>query len=160
MVGVAGGLVDAVLVDGGLQEPLTDTAWMCLDLNANQLSTMPPYLKNAAPTLIADWLNNPDPDCYTSWEEFAKQLFWDYQLGEAFVLATARYSTGWPARFHVVPPWWVAIEMDDGRPPIRDRRPGRHRRHAAHPLPVAGRVRARPSARWRRAGTGWSRRRC
>ena len=46
---------------------------------------------------------NPDPDIYTSWEEFAKQLFWDYQLGEVFVLATARYATGWPARFHVVP---------------------------------------------------------
>jgi HK97 family phage portal protein len=100
---------------GGMQEPLTDTAWMCIDFNANQLSTMPPYLKNGAPTLSADWLNNPDPDCYTSWEEFAKQLFWDYQaVGEAFVLTTARYSTGWPARFHVVPPWWVSIDMVDG----------------------------------------------
>jgi HK97 family phage portal protein len=99
---------------GGITQPLTDTAWMCVDLNANQLSSMPPYLKNAAPTLSADWLNNPDPDCYTSWEEFAKQLFWDYQLGEAFVLSTARYSTGWPARFHVVPPWWVEITMEAG----------------------------------------------
>ena len=67
-------------------------------------------------TLIADWLTNPDPDVYTSWEEFAKQLFWDYQLGEAFVLATARYATGWPARFHVVPPWYVA-GGDAGRVP-------------------------------------------
>jgi HK97 family phage portal protein len=76
---------------------------------------MPPYLKDAAPSLQADWLNNPDPDVYTSWEEFCKQVFWDYQaVGEAFVLTTARYSTGWPARFHVVPPWWIEITLEDG----------------------------------------------
>jgi HK97 family phage portal protein len=99
---------------GGLTQPLTDTAWMCVDFNAQQLSAMPPYLKDGASSLAADWLNNPNPDVYSSWEEFAHQLFWDYQLGEAFVLATARYSTGWPSRFHVVPPWWVAIDMEDG----------------------------------------------
>ena len=52
---------------------------------------------------------------HRAWEEFAKQLFWDYQLGEAFILATSRYSTGWPARFHVVPPWTVNVEMRNGR---------------------------------------------
>jgi HK97 family phage portal protein len=88
---------------------------MCLDLNANVLSTMPPYLVDAAESLDDGWLDNPDPDIYPDWEEFAKQLFWDYQLGEAFVLATARYSTGWPARFHVLPPWAVEIEVDNGR---------------------------------------------
>jgi len=90
-------------------------AWACLDLNASVLATMPPYLVNAPPTLDATWLRNPDPAIYTAWEEFAKALFWDYQLGEAFVLATARYSTGWPARFHVVPPWTVNVEMRQGR---------------------------------------------
>jgi HK97 family phage portal protein len=76
---------------------------------------MPPYLVNAAPTIDAGWLTNPDPDIYSSWEEFAKQLFWDWQLGEAFVISTARYATGWPARFHVLPPWSVNIEIDAGR---------------------------------------------
>jgi HK97 family phage portal protein len=95
---------------------LTDTAWMCLDLNSSVLSTMPPYLCDAAPTLNADWLRNPDDTIYTSWEELAKQLFWDYQaVGEAFVLSTARYATGWPARFHVVPPWTVNVELEQGR---------------------------------------------
>lgn len=95
---------------------LTDTAWMCLDLNASVLSTMPPYLVDAAPSLSADWLTNPEPDVYASWEEAAKTMFWDYQAaGEAFLLATARYSTGWPARFHVVPPWTVNVELDRGR---------------------------------------------
>jgi HK97 family phage portal protein len=101
---------------GGRPSPLTDVAWMCVDYNASILASMPPYLVEAAPTLSADWLRNPDADVYTCWDEFMKQLAWDYQLGEAFVLATARYSTGWPARFHVVPPWLVEAELgEDGR---------------------------------------------
>jgi len=100
---------------GGAIQPLADTAWMCIDLNANVLSTMPPYLVGAAPSLSADWIQNPNPDIYASVEEALKQLFWDYQAtGEAFVLATARYSTGWPARWHVVPPWSISVEMDAG----------------------------------------------
>jgi HK97 family phage portal protein len=95
---------------------LTDTAWTCVDLNASVLASMPPYLVDAAPSLSAGWLVNPDPDVYTCWAEFAKQLFWDYQAaGEAFVICTARYATGWPARFHVVPPWAVEVEFLDGR---------------------------------------------
>ena len=42
-------------------------------------------------------------------------MFWDYQLGEAFVIATSYYATGWPSRFHVVPPWAVEVDMVDGR---------------------------------------------
>ena len=90
---------------------LTDTAWACLDLNSSLLATMPPYLVGASPSIDTGWMRNPDPDAYTSWEEFAKQLFWDYQLGEVFVIATAWYATGYPARFHVVPPWAVEVEL-------------------------------------------------
>lgn len=96
----------------GRIEELADTAWACLDLNGSLLSTMPPYLVDAASSLSAEWMINPDPDFYTSWEEFAKQLFWEFQLGEVFVLATAYYATGWPARFHVAPPWTVNVELD------------------------------------------------
>jgi HK97 family phage portal protein len=100
----------------GQRSNLTDVAWMCVDYNANVLMEMPPYLVGAAPSLNADWLQNPDPDLYTSWEEFMKQFAWDYQAtGEAFVMATARYATGLPARFHVVPPPLVNVEMDAGR---------------------------------------------
>jgi HK97 family phage portal protein len=73
-------------------------------------------LVDAAPSLNADWLSNPDPDIYTSVEEFLKQAFWDYQaVGEVFILASARYATGWPSRFRVIPPWTVNVEMDEGR---------------------------------------------
>jgi HK97 family phage portal protein len=99
----------------GQLDALTDIAWSCIDLNSSLLSTMPPYLVDAAPTLQYGWIDNPDPDKYTSWEEFAKQLFWDYHLGEVFVVSTAYYSTGWPARFHVAPPWTVNAELVDGR---------------------------------------------
>lgn len=99
----------------GRVNDLTDTAWACLDLNSSVLSSMPPYLVNAKPSLQARWMRNPDPDIYSDWQEFAKQMFWDYQAaGEVFLLATARYATGWPARFHVVPPWAVNVEMRDG----------------------------------------------
>jgi HK97 family phage portal protein len=101
--------------DTGRLGDLTDTAWMCVDYNASQLAAMPPYLVNAAPSLSAGWLTNPDPELYGCWEEFAKQLFWDYQVaGEAFVIATAWYSgvPPYPARFHVVPPWMVEPEID------------------------------------------------
>lgn len=91
----------------GRVEALTDTAWMCLDKNASVVAAMPPYLVGAAPSLTATWLSNPDPLFYNSWYDFSKQLMWDYQLGEAFVMPTAYYQNGWPARFHVEPPWNV-----------------------------------------------------
>jgi HK97 family phage portal protein len=97
----------------GHVEDLVDTAWNCLDLNASILSTMPPYIVRGgrlagSPT----WLANPDPDIYTSWDEFAKQLWWDYQLGETFVICTARFADGYPARFHVLEPWLVEVDID------------------------------------------------
>ena len=94
---------------------LTGIAWACVDFNARNLAAMPPYLVNAAPNLDSGWLTNPSSEIYSSWDEFAKQMFWDYQAsGEAFILATARYATGWPAKFHVLPPWTVNVEMDAG----------------------------------------------
>lgn len=102
--------------DSGVQK-LVDTAWACLDLNASILSTMPVYRMQSG--RIAEpmtWMANPDPDIYTSWHEFAKQLFWDYQMGETFVLPTDwSISTGRPLRFRVVPPHMVKVEMNGSR---------------------------------------------
>lgn len=99
----------------GLQR-LVDTAWDCLDLNSSVLSTMPVYrLQSGRIVESMTWMGNPDPLIYSSWEEFAKQLFWDYQLGEAFVLPMARRADGFPQSFRVVPPWLVSVEMGEGR---------------------------------------------
>jgi len=95
---------------------LIDVAWMCLDLNASVLSTMPVYrTRNGEIMPPTSWMLNPDPDVYTSWHEFAKQLFWDYQLGEAFVLPMATGADGFPLRFRVIPPWLVNIEIRDAK---------------------------------------------
>jgi HK97 family phage portal protein len=99
-----------------LQE-LTDVAWAALDLNASVLSAMPVYRTRSGRVLPpTTWMANPDPDIYTDWSEFAKQLFWDFQaLGEAFVLPMARAADGWPYTLRVIPPPLMTVEMAGGR---------------------------------------------
>ena len=96
----------------GQVEKLTDTAWGCLDLNARVFAAMPPYLNHSSASLGKEWLKNPDQILYRGWSAFAKQLLWDYQLGEAFVMPTDWYESGWPRQFHVVPPWKVTSDLD------------------------------------------------
>jgi HK97 family phage portal protein len=94
---------------------LVDVAWACLDLNASVLSAMPVYRTRGGDVIEpTSWMTNPDPTIYTSWHEFAKQLFWDYQLGEAFVLPVARGFDDRPLTFRVVPPWMMHVEMKGG----------------------------------------------
>lgn len=93
---------------------LVDTAWDCIDLNASILSSLPVYRTRSgqvAPPLA--WMTNPDPLIYTSWQEFASQLFWEYHLGEAFVLATS-YLGGYPATFRVIPAHMVQVTTEEG----------------------------------------------
>lgn len=98
---------------------LVDIAWACLDLNSNITSAMPVYRMKSNPQRIvepAGWMMNPDPTIYSSWQEFFKQLFWDFQLGEAFILPMATDpSTNKPSRFRVIPPWFFNVEMNAGR---------------------------------------------
>ena len=100
---------------GQKAKSLIDVAWACIDLNSSVLSSMPVYrLRNGNVIRSAPWMTNPDPTTYTCWQEFAKQLFWDYHLGEAFVLAMAHDAEGHPIRFRVIPPWLVEVEMTGG----------------------------------------------
>jgi HK97 family phage portal protein len=98
-------------------EQLTDVAWAALDLNSSVLSAMPVYrTRNGQVLPPTTWMTNPDPDIYTDWSEFAKQLFWDFQgIGEAFVLPMSRAADGWPYNLRVVPPPLVTAEMGGGR---------------------------------------------
>lgn len=94
---------------------LIDTAWNCLDLNASVLASMPVYRTKSGRIVPPEsWMTNPDPMIYTSWDEFAKQLFWDYMLGEAFVLPMSHRADGYPRNFRVVPPWLMNVELRDG----------------------------------------------
>ena len=94
---------------------LVDVAWTCLDKNSSALSTMPVYRTREGRTIApASWMANPDPSVYSSWEEFAKQLFWDYQLGEVFLMEMSSFSDGYPMRFRVVPGWVFHVEFVNG----------------------------------------------
>jgi HK97 family phage portal protein len=99
---------------------LIDTAWAAIDLNASILASFPPYrLRNGVILSSPPYLVNPDPNIYSGgWCEFAKQVFWDYQLaGEAFVLAMSRAADsagGYPLTFRAIPPWLMACELREG----------------------------------------------
>jgi len=94
---------------------LVDVAWTCLDKNASALSTMPVYRTREGRVIApASWMVNPDPSIYSSWEEFAKQLFWDFQLGEVFLMEMSSFSDGYPMRFRVMPGWAFHVEFENG----------------------------------------------
>lgn len=91
------------------------TAWNALDLNASTLGAMPAYVtKGTTPQPAPTWLTNPQPEVYTSWYDFAKQLFMAFQMGEAFVWATARYQNSYPSAFVCLRSDWVNIDFVDG----------------------------------------------
>lgn len=95
---------------------LVDVAWSAIDLNSSVLSSMPVYrLRNGQVMPPLSWMINPDPMIYTSWDEFIKQVFWDYHCaGEVFVLPMAHGADEYPMRFRVVPPWLVNVELRGG----------------------------------------------
>jgi len=99
--------------DGASQlSTLVDTAWACLDLNSSVIASMPPYLTRGGEIVAArSWMSNPDPDHYVSWDDFAKEAFWEYQMGELFLLSMARDFDGWPVRFRVIPAAFVTVEQ-------------------------------------------------
>lgn len=89
---------------------LVDTAWACLDLNSSVMSSMPPYLTRDGEVIPAKtWMSNPEPDYYASWDDFAKEAFWEYQCGELFLLCLARDFSGLPVRFRVIPAAFVTV---------------------------------------------------
>lgn len=101
---------------GSKTKSLIDVAWACIDLNSSVLASMPLYRMRGGRIIDpVPWMSNPDPNVYTSWQEFAKQLFWDFHLGEAFVLPMAHNRDGYPVSFRVVPPWLVNVEFKGGR---------------------------------------------
>jgi len=94
---------------------LVDTAWAGLDLNSSVIAAMPVY-RTVGYEIVEplSWMSNPDPSIYTSWFEFAKQLFWEFMLGEVFVLPFERYTNGYPRTMRVIPSAFVTVEMSGG----------------------------------------------
>ena len=94
-----------------------DIAWACLDLNSRIVADMPWYvMRDGERQPAPSWLNNPQPEVYTHWGEFIAQVWWSVQaVGEAFIVATSRYADGWPRRFMMREPSFVAVDLVDGR---------------------------------------------
>jgi HK97 family phage portal protein len=91
------------------------TAARCLQLVAQQLAAMP--LRFRGPYMPM-WVSNPDPVWYPN--GIADALFAIfasmYGAGDAFLLVTDRYETGYPRAFAVLDPGYVAVERAaDGR---------------------------------------------
>jgi HK97 family phage portal protein len=67
---------------------------------------------------LPEWRNNPEPELYSDWTEFAKQAFNTFQSqGEIILWCTGRYSEsrgGYPARFVVLNPQLVNVEWRNG----------------------------------------------
>lgn len=98
---------------------LVSTLWTCIDLNTRQLASFPIYgMKGVNVIALPEWANNPEPELYSDWVEFAKQLFNTFQsCGEAILWCTGRYSEssgGYPARFVVLNPSLVNVEWVEG----------------------------------------------
>jgi len=106
--GVLGGLVT------------TDVVWACVDKNATAVGSMPVSATDGRGLPLTDqpsWLQNPQPEVYTHWDEFMRQIWWSYQLtGEVFIGATSRFAdSGYPRTFAMLPPWLVQPEIVAGQ---------------------------------------------
>lgn len=92
------------------------TVFACVDFLSRTFSSFPPYIvKDAIPQEPKSWLASPEPEVYTDWTVFAKQIVNSMLLrGEAFLYVTARGSDGWPLRFIAVSPDYVSVEAAGG----------------------------------------------
>lgn len=87
------------------------TVARCLQLNAQQISTMPLNLRGAVDT--PPWLTNPDPEVYNGIHEALFAAIWSrYARGEYFLYATSRLATGYPATWVVLDPLTMRVEYD------------------------------------------------
>jgi HK97 family phage portal protein len=98
----------------------TDIVWTCIDRNATAVADMPPYMTRnddlvRMPT--PPYIDNPQPEVYSHWGEFVRQIWWSYQAaGEVFIMATSRYSdTDYPRTFLMVAPFLITPEIIDGQ---------------------------------------------
>src|SRR5678816_972007 len=96
---------------------LIERVWVaarCIQLNAQQIASMP--LRYEGPFEPA-WVSNPDPVWYPNGLSdaiFAAVRSY-YGWGDAFLLVTWRYATGFPGGWTVLDPSNVHVEMEDGR---------------------------------------------
>ena len=89
-----------------------DIVFACIDLNARIVADMPVFVtKGMQRKTSPPWVANPQPERYSHWGEFMRQVWWAYQaIGEAFILCTSRYEDGYPRTFMMMDPAYVAVD--------------------------------------------------
>jgi HK97 family phage portal protein len=88
------------------------TVLRCLQLNAQQVSSMPLRVHGNAPAPA--WIGNPDPEVYTSLVEAVFSAVWSrYHDGNAYLYVTDRYATGYPRTWIVLDPAYMTVEYDE-----------------------------------------------
>lgn len=98
------------------------TVFACTDLVSRTLATMGmKVLVNGTPVPPPDWIDNPEPEIYTSIVE-AVQAAVNSLLhrGECIIAPTARYDDNTVARWVVLNPDMVNIEAGDNGMPLYD----------------------------------------
>jgi len=107
---------------GGVQDPVlgrkVSTVFLCTELNANALGSMPVTISEKGRPIDPDtyaWTTNPEPRLYSGWDEFVVQ--WAASMwtrGEAFIHSTGMdWETLLPSSFMVLDPDRVQVEFDD-----------------------------------------------
>jgi HK97 family phage portal protein len=122
------------------------TVFACVDLNGRVFASMPPYLVHGPhPLPPLPWLRNPEPERYTDWTVFAKELINSLLLrGEAFIVATARYADETVRRFICTNPDFWQVDLVDGSIEYRlggqvvDRRDVLHIKYQSYPNDLRG----------------------
>jgi len=95
-----------------------DIVWTCIDLNARIVADMPVFMTRQLQRLTPlPWVANPQPEVYSHWGEFIRQVWWSYQaIGEAFIVCTSRYQDDYPypRTFMMMDPAYVSVDLVDG----------------------------------------------
>lgn len=90
----------------------------CLQLNSQQVATMPLRYKHAdsAAAFQPRWVTDPDPAWYPNGiHDAVFSAVWSiYARGNAYLWVTSRYETGYPATFTVLDPVSMDVENDHG----------------------------------------------
>lgn len=91
------------------------TVFGAIDIQARQLSTMPPYrTRNGEVIGPLAWMRNPQPEVYTGWIEAMRQIVFSFLgEGEVFLWATSRFpDSGRVRTFIMLNPGWMNVEIE------------------------------------------------
>lgn len=101
---------------GGRWGADADIVWTCIDLNARITADMPVFMTRQLQRLTPlPWVSNPQPQVYSHWGEFMRQVWWSFQaIGEAFIVCTSRYNDGFPRTFMMMDPAYVSVDLVEG----------------------------------------------